>query len=86
MAPSTPSTPSTPIFRRSFSLPATKTASSPDPQIEVLYNLPSARVIAFTTGNASATPNSSNGSPKIEEELGTLTWSSRFERTIAMGM
>lgn len=85
MAPSTPLTPSTPTPRRSYSLPASKTASSPDSQIEVLYNLPSARIIAFTTGTTTSRSSSNIGSPIVEEKPGSLSWSSRSERTIAIG-
>lgn len=86
-------TPTTPAVKRSFSLSpqATKTASSPDPQIEILYNLPYVRIIQFNAGKAAATsisssrPSSSSGSPAVEELPGTLSWVSRFERTIAVG-
>ncbi|CZR57533.1 uncharacterized protein PAC_07422 [Phialocephala subalpina] len=85
--------PTTPTVKRSFSLPlqATKAASSPDPQIEILYNLPSVRIIQFNAGKApaasisSSRPSSSSGSPAVEELPGTLSWVSRFERTIAVG-
>ncbi|KAE8450058.1 hypothetical protein EG329_007198 [Mollisiaceae sp. DMI_Dod_QoI] len=84
--------PTTPAIKRSFSLPPQieKTASSPD-QIEILYNLPSVRIIQFNAGKAAVTsvsssrPTSSSGSPAIEEQPGSLSWVSRFERTIAVG-
>lgn len=85
--------PSTPApLRRSFSLPITpRQPSSPDSQIEVLYTLPSAKIVAFTTSNTtphapSSRPSSSSGSPVRDAEPGTLSWVSRFERTIALGM
>jgi hypothetical protein len=91
------STPATPIARRTFSLPSlpsARLASSPDPQIEVLFTLPSVRIIAFTTPTSTSTsassstsrPSSSNGNYVVEEAPGTLPWVSRFERTIAVGM
>ncbi|KAN0101923.1 Inheritance of peroxisomes protein 1 domain containing protein [Hyaloscypha variabilis] len=82
MAPSIPGTP----IKRSFSLPVqpTKVPSSPDPTIEILYTLPSARIVAFTT-SLTARPSSSSGSPGLEDQPGTLPWVSRFERTLAVG-
>ncbi|KUJ14745.1 uncharacterized protein LY89DRAFT_619896 [Mollisia scopiformis] len=85
--------PTTPSVKRSFSLPpqTSKTASSPDSQIEILYNLPSVRIVQFNAGKGTASvtsssrPSSSSGSPVIEEQPGTLSWVSRFERTIAVG-
>lgn len=75
----------TPAIRRSFSLPPPKSAINPDPQVEILYNLPSVRIIAFTTSTTSFRPGSSNGSAIVEEKPGTLPWVSRSERTIAIG-
>jgi hypothetical protein len=80
------STSVTAISRRSFSLPATRAVSTPDPQVEILYTLPSARIVSFTTSNQTFRPSSSNESPAAEVETGTLPWISRFERTIAVGM
>ncbi|KAH7369954.1 inheritance of peroxisomes protein 1-domain-containing protein [Rhexocercosporidium sp. MPI-PUGE-AT-0058] len=81
------SNPATPAPRRSSSLPVGRlTSSSPDPQIEILFTLPSVRIISFTTSSRpSSRPGSSNGSMLVEEEPGTLSWVSRFERTIAVG-
>ena len=78
----------TPGPRRSSSLPVGRLASSsPDPQIEILFTLPSVRIISFTTSSKpTSRPSSSNGSVVVEEEPGTLSWGSRFERTIAVGM
>lgn len=74
------------MITRSFSQPVARTASTPDPQIEVLYNLPSVRIVAFTTPNSIYRPGSSHGSPAVEEDTpGTLPWVSRYERTIAIG-
>ncbi|TVY89997.1 hypothetical protein LAWI1_G001302, partial [Lachnellula willkommii] len=74
------------MITRSFSQPVARTASIPDPQIEVLYNLPSVRIVAFTTPNSISRPSSSHGSPAVEEDApGTLPWVSPYERTIAIG-
>ena len=80
------SNPTTPVARRAFSLPAARPASNPDPRIEVLYNLPAVRIVAFTTQSPTTRPGSRNGSPVVDEVPGTLSWVSRFERTIAIGM
>jgi hypothetical protein len=77
---------SSPVYRRSVSQPVARTASAPDPQIEVLYNLPSVRIVAFTTPSSIYRPSSSHGSPVVEDAPGTLPWVSRSERTIAVGM
>ncbi len=83
------SSPVTPTVRRSFTTPVSKQPSSPDPQIETLFIHSSVRIVAFTTSNILPTPRSrpgsSNGSPEGEYEVGTLSWVSRFERTIAVG-
>ncbi|TVY19191.1 hypothetical protein LARI1_G002338 [Lachnellula arida] len=74
------------MITRSFSQPVARTASIPDPQIEVLYNLPSVRIVAFTTPNSIYRPSSSHGSPAVEEDApGTFPWVSPYERTIAIG-
>ncbi|KAK6582584.1 hypothetical protein PZA11_004992 [Diplocarpon coronariae] len=80
-------TPTTPIARRSSSpLVGRLTTTSPDPQIEILFTLPSVRIISFTTSpKPSLRPGASNGAPSAEDESGTLSWASRFERTIAVG-
>jgi hypothetical protein len=84
--PMAPSAPGTPV-KRSFSLPAqpTKSSSSLDSTIEILYTLPSARIVAFIT-SSTARPSSSSGSPVVEDQPGTLSWVSPFERTLAVGM
>ncbi|KAK0101540.1 hypothetical protein ONS95_006707 [Cadophora gregata] len=81
------SSPTTQAPRRSSSLPVGRPPStSPDPQIEILFTLPSVRIISFITSSKSTSrPGSSNGPADIEEEPGTLSWVSRFERTIAVG-
>jgi hypothetical protein len=78
--------PETPM-KRSFSLPAqpSKPSLSPDPTVEILYTLPSARIVAFTSSSTTR-PSSSNGSPVAADQPGTLSWVSRFERTLAVGM
>jgi hypothetical protein len=55
-------------------------ASIPDPQIEVLFNLPSVRIVAFTTPSSIYRPGLSHGNLAVEEAPGTLPWVSRFER------
>ncbi|CAG8954190.1 hypothetical protein HYFRA_00005810 [Hymenoscyphus fraxineus] len=77
---------SKPTARRSVSLPPPRSAINPDPQVEILYNLPSVRIVAFTTSSTAAIrQSSSHESPIIEEQPGTLPWVSRSERTIAIG-
>ena len=80
------SAPTTPISRRSTSLPAGKLplASNPD-QLDTLYTLPSARIIQFTSPTSTASAASRHGSPEGDEEPGTLPWTTRFERTVAIG-
>ena len=75
-----------PLPRRSATSPIPR-PSGADPQPEVLYNLPSARIVQFqTSGSISKRTSSSGDSPLAGEEAGTLSWGSRFERTIAIGM
>lgn len=51
--------------------------------VETLYNHPNAKIVAFTA-TARAVPRSP--SPRdSDEDLGTLSWSSQLERTIAVG-
>jgi Inheritance of peroxisomes protein 1 len=72
--------------RRAASLPIQRPASGSESQIETLYNHPSARIISFTTTTKQTTRrSSSSGSPRVEEEPGTLPCASRLERTIAVG-
>jgi hypothetical protein len=79
------SAPTTPVPRRSASLPVPR--FSPDPQIEILFTLPSARSSDFQTTGAISRRGSSSGDKELsDEESGTLPWVSRFERTIAVGM
>ncbi|KAG9243658.1 inheritance of peroxisomes protein 1-domain-containing protein [Calycina marina] len=90
-------TPTTPVARRAFSLPVGPStcpaATTPDAQIEVLFNLPSVRIISFTTTAPVISPGSrpasragfSNGSLLVVEEPGTLSWTSKYERQIAIG-
>ncbi|KAG9229639.1 inheritance of peroxisomes protein 1-domain-containing protein [Amylocarpus encephaloides] len=76
---------SSPVLRRSFSLPPPKSVATPDPQVEVLFTLPSVRIVAFTTSISTTRYEVKNGSPAAEDKPGTLPWVSRFERTIAVG-
>ncbi|TAQ85836.1 hypothetical protein B7494_g5841 [Chlorociboria aeruginascens] len=73
-----------PTLKRASSLPVPRPTSSPAAQLEVLFTLPSARIVSFTT-DAKAKPRSSNYGHVVEEEPGTLPWTSRFERTTAVG-
>lgn len=75
---------SAPVFRRSVSLP-TRAASVPDQQVDVLYHLPSVRIVAFTTPSSIYQAGSSNGGSTLEATPGTLPWASAFERTLAVG-
>lgn len=88
------SAPSTPLVRRSVTAPLRSTDSSrrdslplsPDPQIETLYAHPYAKVLSFNAVDPlEARPVADNGSSPTDEEPGTLPWSSRSERTIAVG-
>ncbi|MBE3047616.1 hypothetical protein IMZ48_34905 [Candidatus Bathyarchaeota archaeon] len=68
-----------------FSAPlrsATSPASSSQGGVETLYNHPNARIIAFTA-TARAVPRSP--ARDSDEDLGSLSWSSQLERTIAVG-
>ena len=69
----------TPVSKRSFSLPTPRPAGG-DSEIEILYVIPGTRIISFSSSS------SPNGIPGREEEPGSLLWTSRFERTIAVGM
>ena len=79
------SMPNLPVPRRSASLPVQK-PSGADPQTEILYTLPLARIVQFkTSGSISKRASFGGDTPVVEEEAGTLSWVSRFERTIAVG-
>ncbi|KAL3426152.1 hypothetical protein PVAG01_02943 [Phlyctema vagabunda] len=76
--------PSTPLPRRA-SLPVAPVSSPGQDQIETLYILPSARIISFTTPTTTLSPDAGTRSHAAEQETGNLPWSSRFERTVAIG-
>ncbi|RDW73774.1 hypothetical protein BP5796_07216 [Coleophoma crateriformis] len=71
--------------RRSVSLPSTPAPAHAADQIETLYVLPFARIISFTTSDTVTSPGSRTSSPALEEQIGTLPYTSRFERTLAVG-
>ncbi|KAM3086430.1 hypothetical protein ACMFMG_000565 [Clarireedia jacksonii] len=79
-------TPANSTTNRSVSA-AGRLTTTPDPEVKILYSVPEARIISFsTTASATARPRSSNGPTKHEvEEVGSLPWSSPLERTIAVG-
>ena len=80
------STSPSPLSRRSFSLPVTRNTPNTDPQLEILFTLDSARIVAFTTAlGSSSRPGSSSGISADDEEVGKLSWVSSFESTIAVG-
>ncbi|PQE28046.1 Inheritance of peroxisomes 1 protein [Rutstroemia sp. NJR-2017a WRK4] len=66
---------------------AGRLTTTPDPEVKILYSVPEARIISFSTSaSTAARPRSSNGPTKQEvEEVGALPWSSSLERTIAVG-
>lgn len=55
--------------------------ASPEALVETLYNHPNVRIVAFTSTGSSIVRDVSAG-----DEDGTLSPSSRLERTIALGM
>lgn len=84
----------TPLPRWAVSLQSPRplpSPSSPDPQVEILHTLPSARIVSFetvkTTGKRASGGGDGSGLDQElqKEEVGTKDWVSRFERTIAVG-
>ena len=70
-------------LRRSSTAPVglpQQTSSLMQGGVETLYNHPNAKIIAFTA-TARAVPRHG----PLEEDQGTLSWSSQLERTIAVG-
>ncbi|RFU23785.1 hypothetical protein B7463_g12549, partial [Scytalidium lignicola] len=55
------------------------------PLLEILYTLPTARIVSFTTSIPNSGSSPVKDSPRREPEPGSLSWTSRFERTIAVG-
>lgn len=82
-----------PAPRRVFTAPVSSSSSqlafppqSGDGLVETLYNHPSAKIVAFTAGSPSRPLDLDRGrAPAVDVEPGSLSWSSRFERTIAVG-
>lgn len=75
----TPLRPKEPLRRDSL-------PTSPDPQIETLYAHPYAKVLSFNAvAPSDARPISRDSSVSVDEAPGSLPWTSRSERTIAVG-
>lgn len=80
-----------PVPRRVATAPiplSAQFASPPsDGLVETLYNHPNAKIVSFTaSGRAfSRSLGRSSGFPVLDDEPGTLSWSSQLERTIAVG-
>jgi Inheritance of peroxisomes protein 1 len=55
-------------------------APAPDPQIETLFKHPSVRIVSFMTTSVPT------NRPGLEEDVGTLSWTSPLERLMAVGM
>ncbi|CAI4211678.1 unnamed protein product [Parascedosporium putredinis] len=67
------------------SLSSSATPAGPAGSVETLYNHPNAKIIAFSA-TARAVPRSpTSTAASLEEDQGTLSWSSQLERTIAVG-
>lgn len=85
------SAPATPAPRRAFTLPPQSSASaksspSQEHKVETLYAHASARVVQFTAGSPLYSKTySSDDAATAEEEAGSLSWTSKLERTIAIG-
>ncbi|EPQ62377.1 Bgt-4718 [Blumeria graminis f. sp. tritici] len=60
-------------------------ASSTDSQIETLYSLPDARIVEFKPPSPNSSLIRNNDTAIVDAEPGTLSWASKFERTIAVG-
>ncbi|KAH8819582.1 inheritance of peroxisomes protein 1-domain-containing protein [Xylogone sp. PMI_703] len=71
--------------RQPVSRSMTRPESLSDQQVEILCILPAARIISFTTSSPASGSSSVKDSPEREPEPGSLSWTSRFERTIAVG-
>ncbi|KAI9743241.1 MAG: hypothetical protein M1818_003087 [Claussenomyces sp. TS43310] len=89
-------TPTTPVLQRSVTLPMRLSeptrsqreniSPSQDSQVETLYAHPSARVVKFSAGSRlNAKGFSGDDAATAEEEAGCLSWTSKLERTIAVG-
>ncbi len=87
---------SEPGVRRSVTMPVrasesktsrrSSVAPSPEPQIETLYKHPSVRIVSFTTTSVPTSRYQTSTVPGVDEEVGTLSWTSPLERLMAVGM
>jgi hypothetical protein len=85
-----------PVVRRSVTMPdrasesmtsrRSSVAPSPDPQIETLYKHPSVRIMSFMATAVPTSRHYTNPNPSLDEEAGTLSWTSPLERLMAVGM
>ena len=89
---SRPSRPGYPAPRRVATAPiplSTQFAAASPPSdgvVETLYNHPNAKIISFTaSGRAFSRSLGRSSVLPIDDEPGTLSWSSQLERTIAVG-
>jgi hypothetical protein len=84
------------VVRRSVTMPdrvpesttsrRSSVAPSPDGQIETLYKHPSVRIVSFEAKSMGTTRHYANPAPGLDEEVGTLSWTSSLERLMAVGM
>ncbi|TQS35338.1 hypothetical protein Golomagni_04243 [Golovinomyces magnicellulatus] len=74
-----------PISRSASSLSSASPLSTSNSQIEILYSLPDARIVEFKPSALNFKSVARTETAVIEAEPGTLSWVSRFERTIAVG-
>lgn len=87
---------SQPFARQSVTMPAShpdptttrrsNVATSPDPQVETLFTHPSVRIVAFTAILGPTSRHNSKSTAGLEDEVGTLSWTSPLERLMAVGM
>jgi hypothetical protein len=87
---------SEPGMRRSVTMPTraaehtTQRRSSviptPEPQIETLFKHPSVRIVSFMTTSVPTNRHNSKNAQGLDEEVGTLSWTSPLERLMAVGM
>ncbi|RKF74897.1 hypothetical protein GcM1_237102 [Golovinomyces cichoracearum] len=74
-----------PISRSASRSSSASPLSTSNSQIEILYSLPDARIVEFKPSALNFKSVARTESAVIEAEPGTLSWVSRFERTIAVG-
>jgi hypothetical protein len=85
-----------PAMRRSVTMPSraaehitprrSNVVSTPEPQIVALFKHPSVRIVSFMTTSVPTNRHNSKSAPSLEEEVGTLSWTSPLERLMAVGM